>query len=68
MNYEKLRAAVSRSGMKQGFLAVKIGISDSTMHDKLNGTSAWKVTEAAAFSEALGLSRKQRDEIFFGDK
>lgn len=68
MNYEKLTAAVSRSGMKQGFLAKKLGISDSAMHDKLNGKSAWKVTEAAAFSEAMGLTRRQRDEIFFGDK
>ena len=66
MNYDKLRAVVMRSGMKQGFLAKKIGISDSAMHDKLTGKSAWKVTEAETFSEVLGLSRKEREEIFFG--
>lgn len=65
MNYEKLKSAVARSGLKRNYIAQKIGISDAVLSDKMNGRSQWKVSEAAAFCSALGLSRKQREEIFF---
>jgi len=68
MNYKKLQAAVQRSGMKRGFLAEKMGISDQVMSDRISGKSPWKVPEAAAFCEVLGLSKKERDEIFFGQE
>ena len=56
------------SGMKRSFIAKSIGLADSTLHDRIEGTTPWKVDEAQSFCELLGLTKRQRDEIFFGNE
>lgn len=65
MNYEKLVAAIDDSGIKRSFIAMKMGITKRTFYNKLNGASEWTAREIELFCKTLGLTKRQRDDIFF---
>ena len=67
MNYEKLTAAVQRSGLKQSFIAKEIGVSDAVMHNRLTGASQFRLNEVSAICRVLKLSKKDRESIFFDE-
>ncbi len=62
---EKLYQAMKGLGMKRRAIASEIGISENTLYNKLYGMSEFKAGEIMKLSKLLGLTRDQRDEIFF---
>lgn len=66
-NCEKLKALIEERGLKQRFIAQKIGVSDKKMHELLNG-GRWRLDEVVAVCNVLNLNKKQREEIFFGQE
>lgn len=64
-NYNLLKFAVYRAGFTFESLAKLIGIEKSTMSYKSSGKKDFKQTEIAAISDALDLSKEERDSIFF---
>lgn len=65
MDYEKLRSVIQRSGLKQGYIAAQVGITDHAMHDRITGKVPFRMPEVVAFCKALKLTRKQAVDIFF---
>lgn len=66
-NCEMLKALIEERGLKQRFIAQSIGVSDKKMHELLNG-GRWRLDEVVAVCNVLNLNKKQREEIFFGQK
>lgn len=66
-NCEMLKALIEQRGLKQRFIAQKIGVSDKKMHELLNG-GRWRLDEVVAVCNVLNLSKKQREDIFFGQE
>lgn len=66
-NCELLKALIEERGIKQRFLAQRIGVSDKKMHELLNG-GRWRLDEVVAICSVLNLNKKQREEIFFGQE
>lgn len=66
-NCEMLKALIEERGVKQRFIAQKMGISDKKMHELLNG-GRWRLDEVVSFCGIFNLSKKQREEIFFGQE
>lgn len=66
-NCELLKALIEERGLKQRFIAQKMGVSDKKMHELLNG-GRWRLDEVVAVCNILNLSKKQREEIFFGQE
>lgn len=64
-NTEMLKKAIADSGLKIGFLAKSCGMSRSSLYNKMSGSVDFSATEIVKLSSTLGLSRKQRDDIFF---
>lgn len=62
---EKLYQAMKGLGMKRRAIASEIGISENILYNKLYGMSEFKAGEIMKLSKLLGLTRDQRDEIFF---
>ena len=55
--------------LKMSHVARVLGISSSTLHNKLNGKTDFKVSEADTFAALLELTPPQRDLCFFcGDR
>lgn len=52
--YGNLEAEISRRRMPKYVLAQKIGVSASTLYQKLNGKSSFTLPEARKIKEALG--------------
>jgi len=67
MNYEKLRAAVRRSGLKQSFIAKEMGVSDQVIHNRLTGVAQFRLDEISSICRVLKLTKKERDAIFFDE-
>lgn len=63
-NYSMLKDYIAERGLKQRYIARGIGVSDKRMHDLLNGAQ-WKLSEVVNFCSFLGLTKKQREDIFF---
>lgn len=63
-DYEELKKLIAERGLKQRFIAQKIGVSDTRMHRLLTG-GQWKLDEVVAICRLLSLTKKQRDDIFF---
>ena len=62
---ELLREYIDKSGFKIQFLAKEIGITRQSLTSKIDGVHDFRVQEAAKLSELLGLTKAQRDTIFF---
>lgn len=66
-NTNKLKGKLAERGLTQAQLAKMIEMSPTTLSFKLNNEIEFKISEAKRIQEALGLSRDERDAIFFGD-
>ena len=65
-NTIQLRTYIDHQGIKLGHIASVLGMSSSTLRQKLNNISEFKVSEADQLSAMLGLTMEQRDACFFG--
>lgn len=61
----RLEAAIKRKGMKKKFVAEQLGISAYGFSRKLMGRNEFTASEIAVLSDVLGLTRAERDSIFF---
>lgn len=64
---DRLKKRIKDSGMTVTSIAIKTGISRETLYNKLNGVVDFKASEILGLSMVLGLSAKERNEIFFGE-
>ena len=62
----QIRTYIQDSGLKLGHVARVLGISDSTLRQKLNNEREFKVSEAERLAALLELTRDERDACFFG--
>ena len=60
-----LNNKIKDSGMTVVSVARKTGVSRETLYNQLNGSVEFKASEILSISDALGLSVKERNEIFF---
>ena len=64
-NTAKLRDKIAEVGITITALARQCGVSRETMHSKIEGSSEFKAPEIHAITQALRLTREERDAIFF---
>lgn len=63
-NNKRLRQKIDKSGLTITHLANKMSISRESLYNKLNGDTEFKASEIVSLATILGLTPKQRDEIF----
>ena len=66
-NYAKLRGLMVERGVEVSKLAMLLGISRQATSEKLNGRSKISLLDAQKISEALRMTKDERDAIFFGE-
>ena len=64
-NKDLMRTALTDSGLKQNYVASRLGIDQSTFSAKLSGTREFKASEIDAIRNLLRLSAKDVERIFF---
>jgi predicted transcriptional regulator len=62
---ELLQNKIEDSGMKITAIAEKSGILRATLYNKLAGKSDFTAREIVGLTDALNLTKKERDDIFF---
>lgn len=65
MNGRLLKEKIDQSGIKCNALASKMGIRRETLYNKISGKTEFLASEIYAITNYLGLSKKERDAIFF---
>ncbi|MBS7225400.1 MAG: toxin-antitoxin system, antitoxin component, Xre family protein [Clostridiaceae bacterium] len=60
-----LREAIESRGLKYKYIAEELGITPYGLQKKIENESDFKAKEILALTRILGLSRKERDRIFF---
>lgn len=68
VNIDLLKEKIDDSGITIVALARKTGMTRATIHNRLNGSHGeFTASQIMAFSEALHLSRDERDQIFLSE-
>jgi len=67
-NLELLSQKISESGMTIVAIAKKTGITRETLYNKMKGYGEFKASEIMGLSNALHLTMKERDRIFFAQE
>lgn len=62
---ERLKEVIRDSGITMVALARKSGIVRETLYNRLDGIGEFKASEIVGLSEALHLTKAERDRIFF---
>lgn len=65
VDYEALRRKVKVSGYKRKYLAKRLGLSENSLRNKLDGRTQFKLHEVEQLARLLGLTAQERDRIFF---
>lgn len=65
MNMELLQKKIDESGLKNYFIAEKVGIDRGSLYNKLNGKTEFTMTEIIKLCEVLRLSDSEKVKIFF---
>ena len=63
-NNERLRQKIDKSGFTKTHIASKMNISRESLYNKLSGKTEFKASEIVCLAKMLGLTARQRDEIF----
>lgn len=64
-NYSKLLGKIKENGLTQEQLAKKIGKSNGTLSQKLNGRASFTANEMISICEILGIPLKDIGTYFF---
>ena len=67
VNLVMLRHYVTNGPIKKSWLCNALGITYPTLKRKLEGKNEITLWEAKKMSETLGMTREERNAIFFGD-
>lgn len=62
-----LRKKIDDSGMTVAFICNKAGMIRETLYNRINGKGEFKASEIQNLTNVLGLSKDERDKIFFAD-
>lgn len=63
---EALKKRIANSGMTMVFIANKTGILRETLYNRMNSVNCdFKASEISSLTKVLGLSKEERDAIFF---
>lgn len=65
-NIDLLKQKIEESGIPMTTLAQRSGIVRVTLYNRLNGIGDFTVSEVSGLSNALKLTKAERDQIFFG--
>ena len=65
VNLDLLKSTIDESGITIVSIAGKMGISREGLYKKLSGEAEFKASEIEKMTDALRLSKKERDAIFF---
>ena len=65
---QALKDRIKASGMTMASVARKSKISRETLYNRLNGIGEFTASEIVGLSNALDLSRTERDKIFLNNK
>lgn len=68
VDIEKLRNIIDDSGITMVALSNKSSISRVTLYNRLDGVGEFTAPEIQGITDALRLSKKERDDIFFAEK
>lgn len=63
-NVELLKEKIEESGMTITFIARKCGMSRETLYNRMEKPD-FKASEIISLTKVLGLSKQDRDKIFF---
>lgn len=65
-NTEALKLKIKEQGLKQGYIAEKLGLSSYGFAKKVNNMSEFKATEISLLCDLLKItSLKEKESIFF---
>jgi DNA-binding phage protein len=67
-NIEMLKEKIKESGMTIVAISEKSSILRETLYNRLNGKGEFTASEIVGLTRALGLSKADRDCIFFGER
>lgn len=67
-DFEMLLSKIKDSGMTVVAIADKTGIDRATIYNRLKGRGEFTASEIIALSEALHLTKSDRDKIFLSGK
>ena len=65
VNLDLLKTTINDRGITIVSIAGKMGISREGLYKKLSGEAEFKASEIEKMTDALRLSKKERDAIFF---
>lgn len=65
MYYYKLREEIRKSGYTQEMLAKELNISTSTLNQKMNNKTSFRISEAFKICELLDIDLKRIREFFY---
>lgn len=65
MRYDLLREKIQSSGKTLTHIASVMGLSREGLYNKLDGTTEFKLSEINSISKELGMTKNERDRIFF---
>lgn len=63
----KLKQKIKEKGLKFGYLAQLLGISENTFTKKMKGIVDFKATELKILRDVLELTNEELDSVFFAD-
>lgn len=62
----KLNDRIQASGLKKGYIAKVLGVTDATLSRKINNAQDFRASEINALCELLGInSLEEKEAIFF---
>lgn len=67
-NTEMLRDTIKAKGLKYNYVAEQLGITPYALQKKIDNENDFWAREIYVLTSVLGLSRKERDEIFFCER
>ena len=65
MKSEEFRAAVVRAHITNRAIAIKLGLSEQALYNKIKGLTEFKSSEIKKVAEILNLSMEEVNYIFF---
>ena len=68
VNVNLLKNTIKEQGIRNLFIADKMGLSPEGFYKKLRGESEFKVSEVSCLTEVLRLTEEQRNAIFFAEE
>ena len=68
VDIDELRKSINKLGITMTALASNSGMERGTLYNRLNGIGEFTASEISGISNALRLTKQQRDSIFFADE